>query len=77
MEVLKRYFPFSFKEKSDLRGLLINVLLYLAAAAIIGVFIGIFSGVPVINWIFGIIGALVEIYVVSGILLSVLDYAKK
>ena len=77
MEVLKRYFPFSFKEKSDLRGLLINVLLYLAAAAIIGVFIGIFSGVPVINWIFGIIGALVEIYVVLGILLSVLDYAKK
>lgn len=77
MEFLKRYFPFSFKEKNEIKGLAINILLYLAAATVVGVLIGVMSGVPVINWIFGIVGALSEIYIASGIAISVMDYAGK
>ena len=77
MEMLKRYFPFSFKEKNEIKGLAINILIYLAAALVVGLVIGLFSGVPVLNWIFGIFGAVAEIYAVLGIVLSVLDYTRK
>ena len=77
MKVIKRYFPFSFKEKKEIRGLVINILTYLAAAAAVGILIGVFSNVPVVNWIFGIVGVLVEFYAAAGIALSAFDYIKK
>ena len=77
METLKKYFPFSFKEKSEIGGLIVNILLYLAGAIVAGFVIGLFAGIPVVNWIFGLLGALAELYVAAGILLSVLDYLKK
>lgn len=77
MEMLKRYFPFSFKEKNEIKGLAVNVLVYLVAALAVGLVIGLFSGVPVINWIFGIVGILAEIYALCGIVLSVVDYMEK
>ena len=77
MEVIKRYFPFSFKEKNEIRGLVINILTYLAAAAAVGILIGVFSNVPVVNWIFGIVGVLAEFYAAAGIALSAFDYIKK
>ena len=76
METLRKCFPLSFKEKGDIGGLILNVLIYLAVAIIAGFVIGLFSGIPVLNWIFGLIGALAELYVVTGIVLSVLDYLK-
>lgn len=77
MEALKRFFPLSFKEKSEIGALILNVLAYLVGAIVAGFVIGLFSGIPVINWLFGLIGALAELYVATGIVLSVMDYVRE
>ena len=77
MEALKRFFPLSFKEKNEIGALILNVLAYLVGAIVAGFVIGLFSGIPVINWLFGLIGALAELYVATGIVLSVMDYVRE
>ena len=76
METIKKYFPLSFKEKSEVRDLVLNILVYLAGAIVVGILIGVCSGIPVVNWMFGILGTLAELYIVGGISFSVLNYFK-
>ena len=76
MEALKKYFPLSFREKNEISRLLVSILLYLALALGVGLVMGIFSGIPVINWLFGFIGVVAEIYIAVGVALAVLDYLK-
>ena len=76
METIKKYFPLSFKEKTEVKDLVINILVYLAGAIAVGVLMGAFSDVPVVNWMLGILGTLAEIYIVGGVVLSMLDYFK-
>lgn len=76
MDTLKKFFPFSFKEKKDVAALVINVILYLVAAVVIGFVLGIVALIPIINLIVGLVGGLVELYVLAGIVLSFLDYFK-
>lgn len=84
MDILKKLFPFSFGKKADVAALIINIILHLVvgliAAAIIGLASMVLSVIPVIGgilaWAIGVIAALVDLYVVIGIVLSVLDYCK-
>lgn len=76
MELLKKYFPYSFTEKKDVVALVINVLLYLVVGALIGLVIKIFAFVPILGWIIGIAGGLVDLYILVGVVLSCLDYFK-
>lgn len=41
-----------------------------------GVLIGILDGIPIIGFIIKIVGGLVDLYVLVGMVLSVLDYMK-
>ena len=76
MDMLKKYFPYSFTEKKDVAALIINIIAYVIVGAVIGAVIGFLSGIPLVGWIIGILGTLVEIYVAAGIIISVLDYLK-
>lgn len=76
MDALKKYFPFSFAEKKDVVALVINVLIYLVVGALIGVVIKLLAWVPILGWIIGIAGGLVDLYIVIGVVLSFLDYFK-
>ena len=76
MKTLKNLFPLSFKAKDGIAGLLINVLIQLVVGVIAGVLIGVLMNIPVINIIVAIAGGLVDVYVLIGIVLSILDYCK-
>jgi hypothetical protein len=76
MDTLKKLFPYSFKKKKTVSELIVNILIYLVAGILVGAVIGICSKIPVINLVTGLAGALVELYVLVGIVLSVLDYMK-
>ena len=76
MDMLKKYFPYSFTEKKVVAALIINIIAYVVVGAVIGAVIGFLSGIPLVGWIIGILGTLVEIYVAAGIIISVLDYLK-
>ena len=44
MEMLKKFFPFSFVEKKDVASLVINVLIHIVVGFVIGLVIGLFIG---------------------------------
>ena len=76
MDTLKKLFPYSFRKKKELRDLIINILVYAVAAILVGVVIGICAKIPVVKLFTGLAGTLVELYVVAGIVISILDYMK-
>ncbi len=76
MKTLKKLFPYSFGKKGSLGALLINVLVYLIIGAIASVLIFVLSAFPIVNLVTGILGGLVDLYVIIGIILSILHYAK-
>ena len=76
MDMLKKYFPFSFGEKKDLAALIINILIYLVVGIVAGAIIALVSIIPILGVLIGLVGALIDLYVLVGIILSVLDYLK-
>ena len=74
--LLKKYFPYSFGKKSTQQDLIKAILLYVVAGFVGGLVIGLLGKIPLIGFLFGIVGTVVEIYVVAGIVLTVLDYKK-
>jgi len=75
METIKKYFPLSFGIKSVV-DLVIKIIIYLVISAIVGVLINVLSHIPVINLLTGLAGALLELYILIGIILAVLDFFK-
>ena len=76
MEMLKKFFPFSFVEKKDVVALIINIIIQIVLSAVIGLIISICAKIPVLGWIIGLAGGLVGLYFLVGIVLSCLDYFK-
>ena len=76
METLKKIFPYSFKAKKDVSALVVNIIIQFLICAVAGVIIGICAKLPLIGWIIGIVGGLVDAYLIVGIVLSILDYLK-
>ena len=76
MDSLKKYFPLAFKQKKDTKELLINVLLHVGADILAGLIIGLLSGLPLLGWLFSLVGSLVGIYFTVSVILSLLDYFK-
>lgn len=84
MELLKKIFPFSFKKSDDVASLVLSILLHIVVAILAGAVIGlanlIVGWIPVagaiIGWALGVVGSLVELYVIAGIVIKILVYAK-
>lgn len=84
MDTLKKIFPLSFKRTDSVANLIIGLLIYLVAGIIAGALIalsGLITGwIPVIGaiigWALGIIGAVVDVYVLAGIVIQILVFAK-
>lgn len=75
METLIKLFPLSFTA-NDISKLILNCLIYVVAATVIGFVIGILSHIPIIGFIFTLLSALLEIYLVFGLLILFLVYFK-
>lgn len=83
MDILKKVFPYSFGA-AEVKDLVIKIIVYIVAAFLAGVVLsiaGLITGwIPIVGAIIGvllsIIGGAVELYVLIGIVLLVLDYMK-
>lgn len=73
MDFLKTWFPFSFRP-ADARAFVITVLIYLVLGAVGGVLMGLFSYLWLVGWVFKILGSLLDVYVLIGIVLTVLSF---
>lgn len=69
MEKLKKIFPYSFGAQ-DIASLVIKVIVYLIASALLGWIIGL---IPLIG---GVVAWVVGIYCTVGWILAILDYLK-
>ena len=76
METLKKFFPYSFKEKKDISALIVNILIHIAGDIVAGLIIGLLSALPLIGGLFGFVGGAIGLYFTVGIVLSILDYFK-
>ena len=84
MDTLKKFFPLSFKYCDTPANLVIGIILYAVAAIVVGALIWlatlITGWIPVIGaligWALGLVGSLVELYVVAGVVILILVFAK-
>lgn len=74
MEILKLLFPFSFQPKKDITQLFLNILIYLGVGLIASVLISLTAKVAILGMIVGLLGGLTDLYMLAGIVVSVLDY---
>ncbi len=75
MDKILPLFPLNAKvNKEDVMSLVITIVMYVVAAVIFGLVIGLLGSIPVIGILFKIIGLLAEIYVIAGIILSVYTF---
>lgn len=84
MEALKKLFPLSFKRTDSVANLVIGILLYLVVGVIAGALIWLSTfltvWIPVVGliiaWILRVVSSLVGIYVLAGIVIQILVFAK-
>lgn len=76
MDMLKKYFPYSFGAK-ELKDLIIKIIVYVVAGVVIGTVASVISLIPLIGGIVGwIIGTVANIYTTAGWIIAILDYLK-
>ena len=73
MDKVKQFFPISVKG-ADVKSLVISISVYLVVGFVGGLVIGLLGVIPLIGWLFGIIGWLLDIYCLVGIVLAVLYF---
>ncbi len=84
MEILKKYFPLSWKYSNDVANVIIGIIVQLIVGILAGALIVlstfIVGWIPVVGalvgWALGIIGSLVDIYVLAGIIIQLLVFFK-
>ena len=75
MELLKQFFPHAFKV-NDVTSLVIMLVIYALIDLVCGLVIGFLSSIAIIGIIFSLLGAVIGLYALVGIILSVLVFAK-
>lgn len=84
MDILKRLFPISWKYQKDVPNLIVGIVIYIVLAILAGALITlatfITGWIPVlgalIGWLLGIASSLFGLYLLVGIILSILVYFK-
>lgn len=75
MDILKKVFPYSFGVK-DLTDMIVKIVVYVVVGAVAGVLIGLLAKLPIIGFIIGAVGGLIDLYCTVGIVLAILDHFK-
>lgn len=84
MDILKKFFPFSFKYNDSVANLIVGIIIYVVGAVVAGAIIwlaALIAGwIPfiggLIGWALSLLGTLVEVYVAAGIVILVLSFLK-
>ncbi|MBP3494324.1 MAG: hypothetical protein J6J83_06925 [Oscillospiraceae bacterium] len=75
MNLLKKLFPFSFKA-TQLSSLLAAVIVCVLVDVVCGWVIGLVAKLPLVGWIFSILGAVIGLYALVGIVVALLVFFK-
>ena len=75
MDMLKKFWPTPFKIKEkDVTSFVVQLIIFIVVCALVGLAIGLLANIPIIKYVVGIVGAVVELYGLIGIVLCVLQF---
>ena len=74
MDFVKKFWPFSFKEKKEVKDLVIAVIIYVAASIVCNIVCGLLGRIPVIGWLFSLIAWVFSLYCTAGVVFTFLNY---
>lgn len=75
MDILKQVFPFAFKVKEkDVTDLVVSIIIHIVVAVIGSLILGLLSWIPVIGFVLGLVGGVIDLYALVGIVLAVLNF---
>ena len=75
MDAIKKYFPAAFKA-TELKSFIIALIVFVLIDVVCGFVIGLLAKLPIIGIIFSLLGAVVGLYALVGIVLSILVFVK-
>lgn len=84
MDTLKKFFPLSWKYSKDVANVIVGILVHLIIGIVAGALIWlstlIVGWIPVlgalVGWALGVVSAIVDLYVVAGIVIELLVFFK-
>ncbi len=84
MDALKKLFPLSFKFSKDVANLIVGIIVYIVVGAIVAGLITLSTFLtgwipvvgPIVGWALGVVSSLIGIYVLAGIVIQILAFAK-
>ena len=80
MDAIKKFFPYSFTKKEDVKSLVIIIVLHIVVSILINaittVLHFILSFIPLVGWLLIIVGGVVGLYLLAGIVFTLLNYFK-
>lgn len=75
IDYLKMIWPTPFKvQEKDVVSLVMQLVIFLVLCTVGGLLIGLLAGLPIVGFIFVILGSLLDIYGLVGIILAVLKF---
>ena len=75
MDLIKKFFPQAMQAQ-DVKGLLIAILIYAIVNFVGGIVLGLLDGIPLVGFVFGVIGWALGIYCAVGIIVVLLVFLK-
>lgn len=77
MDILRKFWPFSFVQKRDVAALVINIIIHAVGLILMGVACWLIGHIPLVgNFSAWLIGSVTELYIAAGIVFSILDYCR-
>ena len=75
MDMLKKLWPTPFKiKKGNIASFLIQLIIFLVIVAVVGWLIGLLAHLPIVGFVFKLLGSLIGIYNLVGIILCILRF---
>ena len=75
MDMLKKFFPDAFRSK-DVNSFIVTLLIYGVGSILVGLVMGLLAKIPLVGFVFSLIGSLVGLYALVGIILAILVFTK-
>ena len=73
MDILKTLFPWSFKNKT-MKDLIVSILIYMAINIVGGIVCGLLAAIPLVGFVFSLLGGVLGIYTLAGVILASLHF---
>ncbi|MBQ3558868.1 MAG: hypothetical protein IJA07_05075 [Agathobacter sp.] len=73
MDMIKKLFPHAMQAK-DVKGLIIAILIYAVVHLVGGLVLGLLDNIPLVGFVFGVLGWVLSIYCVIGIIVAILVF---